>query len=357
MIDFVYEQPETRVVAGEDLVATLADEVRRLGSERAIVIATPSQWEEAGHAAEALGALGVAVFVENAPHVPIEVARRAREKAHDTRANAIVTIGGGNAIGVGKVVALELGIPIIAIPTTYSGSEATPSYGWTEAGVKKISRDDRTLPRTVLYDPALAVSLPPGVSATSGMNALAHLVMALYATDSNPIGDLLGAEGIRVLSRALPAVVAEPKSLNARADAFYGSWLAGSLAGSMLRIGAGGGFHYALCHILGGSFGLGHAEVHSVLLPHSVALVRDADPDATRKIADAMEVADPAHAVYDLAADLGCPQSLGEIGMPEDGLDRVVGMALDAVSSGPRTPTRESVGKLLDAAFRGTRPD
>jgi alcohol dehydrogenase class IV len=119
----------------------------------------------------------------------------------------------------------------------------------------------------------------------------------------------------------------------------------------MLRIGAGGGFHYALCHILGGSFGLGHAEVHSVLLPHSVALVRDADPDATRKIADAMEVADPAHAVYDLAADLGCPQSLGEIGMPEDGLDRVVGMALDAVSSGRRRVSRDAA-RLKPASFR-----
>src|SRR3984957_17194857 len=222
MLNFTYEQLPTRVVFGVGAFDRLAEEVERLGAHRALVLGTPEQREQAEAAAERLGARSVGIYAEAVMHVPIETARAARAEAARLGADCAIAVGGGSTTGLGKAIALESGLPIIAVPTTYAGSEMTPIYGLTENGVKKTGRDRKVLPRTVIYDPLLTLSLPPKIAGPSGMNAIAHCVEGLYAMDGNPIISMFAAEGIRALARSLPIVVADPAYLEARAGAFYG---------------------------------------------------------------------------------------------------------------------------------------
>jgi alcohol dehydrogenase class IV len=348
---FVFDQPAYRVVFGAGAIDQLKVEVERLGARRALVVSTPAELALAHEAARRLGAAAAGLFTDAVMHHPIETVRAARAAAHDLRADCCVTIGGGTTTGTGKAIALETGLPIVAVPTTYAGSEMTPIYGITESGVKKTGRDRRVLPRAVLYDPQLTLSLPPGVSATSGMNAMAHCVEGLYAFDGNPIVTLMAAEGIRALARALPIVVREPANLDARADALYGAWLAGIVLGT-----ASIGLHHKLCHTLGGTFNLPHAEVHTVILPHATAYNRDAAREAMRVAADALGAADAARGIFDLVTRLGAPTSLREIGMPADGLDRAAELATLNQYPNPRPIEYAAVRDLLQHAYDGARP-
>ena len=246
--------------------------------------------------------LSIGVFAEAVMHVPIEIARKAREVASSLNADCCVAIGGGSTIGLGKAIALESGLPIVAVPTTYAGSEMTPIYGLTEGGIKKTGRDRKVLPKTVIYDPTLTLTLPPRIAGPSGMNAIAHCVEGLYAHDGNPIISMFAAEGIRALARSLPAIVKEPQNLEARSDGLYGAWLAGTVLGAVSI-----GIHHKLCHTLGGTFNLPHAEVHTVILPHAVEFNRAAAPEAMRITAEALGAKDAAQGLYDLAVRIGRP--------------------------------------------------
>ena len=269
MQSFILDQPAYRVIFGVGSIERLPDEVRRLGATRALVVSTPAEVKFAEDAAARLRDAAAGLFTGAVMHHPIEVVSAARQRARELDADCYVTIGGGTTTGTGKLIALQTGMPVVAIPTTYAGSEMTPIYGMTEGGVKKTGRDRKVLPRTVIYDPALTVSLPPHVSGPSGMNAMAHCVEALYAHDGNPIVTLMAAEGIRALARSLPAVVKEPENLDTRSEALYGAWLAGIVLGQ-----AAMGIHHKLCHTLGGTFNLPHADVHAVVLPHATAYNR-----------------------------------------------------------------------------------
>jgi maleylacetate reductase len=227
----------------------------------------------------------------------------------------------------------------------------TPIYGFTEGGIKRTGRDRKVVPKTVLYDPTLAVSLPARMSGTSGMNAMAHCVVGLYAENVNPMMQLLAAEGIRALARALPAIVRKPADLDARTDAFYGSWLAGSVL-SMASMS----LHYKICHVLGGTFGLPHGEVHTVVLPQIVGFTRDAAPEAMSIAAAALGADDAARGIYDLAGRIGAPVSLKEIGMPADGLERAAKLSTEAAIYNPRPADYTSVLALLENAYHGRRP-
>jgi maleylacetate reductase len=349
---FVFDQPASRVIFGAGSLNQVAEEVRKLGGARAMVLSTPEQVDQANDVARRLGELSAGVYPEAVMHVPIETARAAREEARRLQADCCVAIGGGSTIGLGKAIALESALPILAIPTTYAGSEMTPIYGLTEAGVKKTGRDRRVLPKTVIYDPELTLTLPPGISATSAMNAIAHCVEALYAHDGNPIISLMAAEGIRALSLAAPVVVSRPDDLAARFKALYGAWLAGKALGS-----ASMGIHHKLCHTLGGTFNLPHAEVHTVILPHATAFNRDAAPDAMRAIAEALGTSDAAGGLYDLAKRLRAPLSLRELGMPEGGIERAARLATQSPYRNPREVEYDGVVKLLSDAWHGIRPE
>jgi len=347
---FTFDQPNYRVIFGVGSIDRLPEEVARLG-KRALVVSTPAELTFAEDAARRLGAAAAGMFTEAVMHHPVEVVRAARERARELDADCYVTIGGGTTTGTGKAIALETGMPVIAVPTTYAGSEMTPIYGLTEAGVKRTGRDRKVLPKTVIYDPTLTVSLPPQVSGPSGINAMAHCVEGLYAFDGNPIVTLMAAEGIRALARSLPIVVSEPRNLDGRSDALYGAWLAGIVLGT-----ASIGIHHKLCHTLGGTFNLAHADVHTVVLPHATAYNRDFAPEAMRIAADALGVSDAAQGIYDLIGRIGAPTSLKQIGMPEDGLDRAATLATQNQYPNPRPIEYGPIRQLLDNAFHGRRP-
>ena len=198
-LQFVYASHPGRVVFGAGALEHLEREIDLLGANRALVLSTPEQQGQAEEVARRLGQRCAGVFARAVMQVPIETARLARAEAARIGADCAIAIGGGSTTGLGKAIALESALPILAIPTTYAGSEMTTIYGITEDGIKKTGRDPRVLPRTVIYDPELTLGLPVGLSAVSGMNAIAHAVEALYAVDANPLISLIAAEGIRAL--------------------------------------------------------------------------------------------------------------------------------------------------------------
>jgi maleylacetate reductase len=352
MRDFVYDQPARRVVFATGAIDRLREEVERLGISRAVVISMPAEQRFAEEAHRQLGDLSAGIYAEVvAQHVPIEMLRKASEDTKALGADGYVAIGGGSTVGVGKGLARETGLPIVAIPTTYAGSEMTSIYGITEAGLKKTGRDPKVLPRTVIYDVNFTLTLPPQISGPSGMNAMAHCVEALYAQDTNPIVVLMAAEGIRALARALPVIVKEPDNVAARSDAQYGAWLSGVSLDS-----AGTAIHHKLCHTLGGSFGMPHAETHTVILPHATAYNREAAPDAMRIAAEALGVTDAAQGIFDLIETIGAPTSLKAIGMPQDGLDKASDIAAKNPYWNPRPIERDAIRELLENAYHGRRP-
>jgi len=351
MRSFAYTQLPGRVVFGVGALAELPREIERLGAKRALVLATPEQQTQAEDVARRLGDRCAGVFPRAVMHVPIETAREARAEARRVGADCAVAIGGGSTTGLGKAIALESSLPILAIPTTYAGSEMTPIYGITEGGQKKTGRDARVLPRTVIYDPALTVGLPVGLSATSGMNAIAHAVEGLYAQDSNPVMSLMAEEGIRALAQGLPRVADKPEDLDARADCLYGAWLCGAVLGAV-----GMALHHKLCHVLGGTWNLPHAETHTVVLPHAAAYNAPAVPEAMRRVARALDAPDAAQGLYDLARSLGAPVALEAIGMPAGELDRAAELATTSPYWNPRAIERAAIRRLLDDAWLGRRP-
>jgi alcohol dehydrogenase class IV len=351
MKDFVYNGLPARVLFGAGTLAKLPEELDRLGAKRALVLSTPEQAESAESVRRALGARAAGLYDKAAMHVPIAIAEDARRVARELGADACVTVGGGSTTGLGKAIALTSTLPILAVPTTYAGSEMTPIYGITEGGAKKTGRDVRVLPKAVIYDPNLTLSLPPGLSAASGMNAIAHAVEALYSHESNPIVSIMAEEGIRALADALPKIMASPSDLAARSDALYGAWLCGVVLGS-----AGMALHHKLCHVLGGSFNLPHAETHSIVLPHAVRYNQDAAPEAMRRIEKAIQAKGAAAGLFDLEKNLGLPLRLADIGMKEADLERAARIATEAPYPNPRKVEYAGVLELLRDAYAGRRP-
>lgn len=333
-------------------MAQLQAEFEALQVRRALVICTPEQEPIARAVADALADQCCGVFPGAVMHVPIEVARKARAYASEIGADSIVAVGGGSTIGLGKAIALESSMPILAIPTTYAGSEMTPIYGLTENGEKKTGRSLKVLPRVVLYDPLLTLKLPIRMSATSGINAIAHCVEALYADNANPITSMMAEDGIRSLARSLPRVADNPEDIEARSDCLYGAWLAGSVLGATSVA-----LHHKLCHTLGGMLNLPHAETHTIILPHAVAYNATAAPQAVARVARALAVTDAAQGLFDLAARLGVPLSLKALGVQAKDMDRVVDAALAAPYPNPRPLEREAIRALLENAYCGHRPD
>jgi alcohol dehydrogenase class IV len=351
MQPFTYVGAPSRVVFGSGVIARVPDEVRALGCRRALVLSTPQQVDAARDLSERLGALSAGMFTEAAMHTPVEITERAMAVVRDTGADCTVALGGGSTTGLGKAIALRTDLPQVVIPTTYAGSEATPILGETKDGLKTTQKSPKILPEVIVYDVDLTLTLPPSLSATSGMNAIAHAVEGLYTQDANPIVSLMAEEGIRALGAALPRIVRDPADLEARSDALYGAWLCGVVLGSV-----GMALHHKLCHTLGGTFDLPHAETHTVVLPHAAAYNAPAAPEAMARAALALGATDAPTALYDLAKRLGAPLALKDIGMPESGLDRATDLAVANPYWNPRPIERTAIGALLDDAFHGRPP-
>jgi alcohol dehydrogenase class IV len=351
MKNFIYQGLPSRVVFGAGSLASLPAEMDALKAQRALVLCSPEQRASGERVAALLGVRSAGIFDRAVMHVPIETAREAREEARRLGADCAVAIGGGSTTGLGKAIALDSGLPIVAIPTTYAGSEMTPIYGITEAGLKKTGKDLRVLPRTVIYDPELSMTLPVGLSVTSGINAIAHAAEGLYSVEGNPVINLMAEEGIAALGRALPRIRADASDPEARSDALYGAWLCGIVLGTV-----GMALHHKLCHTLGGSFNLPHAETHTIVLPHALAYNASAAPEAMVRIRRALGGSSAAQAVYDLARDNGAPVALKDIGMKADDLDKACDIAMSNQYPNPRPLERGAIRQLLQDAFEGVRP-
>ena len=350
--NFAFDGLPMRVVFGEGTLSEVVGEVQRLGARRVLVLCTPEQRDQAAMVSERLGALAVGVFDQATMHTPVTVTEAALAVVREHDVDGVVSVGGGSTIGLGKAIALRTDLPQVAIPTTYAGSEMTPIIGETKDGEKITQRTRKVLPETTIYDVALTLTLPASISATSGMNAIAHAVEALYAEERNPIISLMAEAAIGALARALPVIIEEPQDRAARREALYGAWLCGVALGSV-----GMALHHKLCHVLGGSFDLPHAPTHTVILPHAVAYNAPGAPDAMARVARALGAGEAATGLYDLAKRLNAPLALSAIGMKEDDLERAVTLATARPYPNPRPLETAPLRRLLEDAFFGRRPE
>jgi maleylacetate reductase len=346
---FIYAAAPARVVFGPGRVRELATELDRLGVARVLVACTPGGALRYRAVTDALGMRRACVFARAEPHCRESIAAAALADFSESGADGVVTIGGGSTIGLGKVIAARCKVPLLAIPTTLSGSEMTTLYGMKIGQEKRTWIDVAAQPRTVIYDPDLTSSLPAYETATTGMNCLAHCVEALYPAQPNPIARLIALEGIRVLGRSLIGV-AERNDAESRAAALYGGFIGGLLV-SLVGIG----LHHKICHVLGGHFDVPHGASNSVILPHVVAFNAPAMPGIAADIAGALNGDDPAGSIFDLAARIGAPTSLRQLGVPQSGLRAVAEEVVARGTHNPRPITVQNVTALLMDAWVGHR--
>jgi maleylacetate reductase len=344
---------EVRVVFGPGTLARVAPEAQALGTS--ILLISGRHEAEAADAVSAQLGGALASRIDGVrPHVPVGVASRATVVAREVGANVVVAVGGGSAVGLAKAVALDTGLPIVAVPTTYAGSEMTPVWGKSDASGKTTGRDARVQPAVVVYDPLLTVSMPGDLSAASGMNALAHAIEALYAPDATSTSVAIAEEAIAALVHALPRVVGQPGNVEARSRALRGAWLAGWSLGINTM-----GLHHKLAHVLGGTFKLWHAGVHSALLPQVAAFnapsARTAfDRAATALGAGAAEAVPPA--LFGLARQLGAPTSLASLGLDAGALGAVDWTAAVGTVANPRAFAETDLTHLVERTCRGEEP-
>lgn len=348
---FLFQTMPSRALFGIGEIARLGEEMDRLDAGRVMIACTKGATKRLAPLKEALGSRLIGVFDEAEPHCPQPVAEAALSRFAALGADAIVPFGGGSTLGLGKVVTVRTGRPMVAVPTTYSGSEMTPIYGMKIGDEKRTWRDAAALPKSVIYDPALTVDLPAGLTATTGMNCLAHAVEALYPKEANPIAADLAERCIAALAQGLPGSIDQPSDLAARSQALYGGFLGGLLV-TMVGIA----LHHRICHVLGGHFGVPHGESNSVILPYVVAYNAQAAADAIVAIRRALNASDAAAGVFDLAGRIGAPRSLRDLGMPADGLRRAAEETVATLSYNPRAVTTAEIEELLRAAFHGRPP-
>jgi maleylacetate reductase len=340
-----------RIVFADGALGQLTAEVAALGAERVLLIAGRSG-AVSDRAAELLTGRLAARFGNVRQHVPGDLAAAVADEARRVRADAIVSVGGGSATGLAKICALETRLPVLAIPTTFAGSEMTPVWGRTDGAVKRTGRDTRVLPRTVIYDPLLLAGMPPALAGPSGMNALAHCVEALYVPAADPLTSLSALQGARLIAACLPAMCSAPDADSARA-LLWASCLAGRAYGTV-----GGSLHHSLCHLLGGFAALPHAPTHAVVLPQVVAFLVPSLGPELGQLADALGTSpsDAAGAIWDLGAQCGTPAGLRALGLAEASLPAIADALTERHQSSPRPVSRADALALVTAAWHGERP-
>jgi maleylacetate reductase len=352
MLEFTHDTLPQRVLFGAGSAArNLRAEVERLGGDRLMLIAA-----EADRALADVVAREIApalVWSDVAQHVPIETAAIARSAAAEADVDLVVSVGGGSTTGLAKAIALECRVRIVAVPTTYAGSEATNMWGLTEAARKTTGVDDRVLPVSVIYDAELTTSLPVELSVASGLNGIAHCVDSLWAPRADPINAALAGEGIRALAAGLRVVVADPAGIPGREKTQYGAYLAAVAFAS-----AGSGLHHKICHVLGGTYNLPHAQTHAVMLPYVAAFNLDSAPDASPRLCAAFDSGDGLAGLAELYADLNAPRSLRDLDFDEARIPEAVEIALPAIpTSNPRQVDAAALTALLTAAWKGAPLD
>lgn len=339
MTAFVFDSPPVRVVFAPGAIERVLSETQSLGARRIMIVATPGRRDLVESVRDSLGELNAGIFTEARVHAPEAVVDAALAAAREAGADCLVAIGGGSAIGIAKGIARETSLPIVAVPTTYGGSEMTPIFGMTQGGIKQTGRDPRVQPGIVIYDPELTLSLPAATTANSGMNALAHCMEALYAPDRNALTTAAARQGLLFLFDALPVLADSPLDLPAREAALQGAWLAGFALGRVQM-----GLHHKLCHAIGGLFDLPHAETHAALLPYTCAYNRQALPSNEQDLPERL---------LSLARACGAAMSLSAIGFPANLVAQAAEVATRSEYPNPIAVTRDGVATLLRAAVDG----
>ncbi|MEW5961755.1 MAG: iron-containing alcohol dehydrogenase [Chloroflexota bacterium] len=369
MTGFSYISAAQQVIFGAGALAQLSDAVDRFGRQR-LLLCTLERFQNSGlvtHIEDILGRRLAAVYAQVQPHVPQQQVEAALALAIEHNVDAVIGLGGGSSIGMAKAVSLALEehrtgsparaasptdqplVPVIAIPTTYAGSEMTPIYGVTrvEEGItRKVTvTDARVTPKLILYDPELTLTLPPYMTASTGINALAHCIEAVYSITRNPLSTAAALEGARHITQVLPQAVANGSDLAARTEMLLGAHLA-AVALSTVKMG----LHHGLCHVLGGTAGVPHGLANSIMLPHVMRFNADATAWELAALARAIGVAgnseaesaeQAAQTVYNLVNQIGLPQRLRDVGVAETDLPHLARVALksQAVQNNPKPIT------------------
>lgn len=354
MKKFIYNGLPIDVYFGEDETFRLEEILLEHGYTKPLIITTPNKEKLATSLTENWEQVLFDVYPHAAMHVPIEVANQAVKYATDRNIDCCLAVGGGSAIGLAKIIALKAQIPIIAIPTTYSGSEMTSIYGFTKDNIKTTGRNINVLPKLVIYDPKLTLDLPSEISACSGMNAMAHAIEALYAEHKNPLISLIAIESIKSLKLSLPIIAKNPKDTTARYQSLYGAWLAGTCLGSV-----GMALHHKICHALGGMYNLPHAHTHAIMLAYSVHYNCEADIEAMDRLVELFGVdsrQDLGLFIYHLTASLDINPKLKDIGFPKEGPKHIAKAMCETPSYNPRKYEFNEIRLLLEKAYNGLPP-
>jgi alcohol dehydrogenase class IV len=384
--EFRYTSTAQEIIFGAGSLAKLGDAVAVYGWKRLMLCTSPSLRKN-GTVARIESALGerlVAVFEDVSPHVQMAQVTQALKLADQCAIDAVIGLGGGSPIGMAKAVSMNLeakragievaqarypaeppAIPGIAIPTTYAGSEMTPTYGITQemndGSTRKVTtRDDKVTPKLVIYDPELTLDVPPSVTASSGINALAHCIEALYSIRRNPLSTAAALLGIRYISQSLLRCSQQGDDLEARTQMMIGANLGGQCLATVTM-----GVHHGTCHVLGGTANVPHGIANSIILPHAIRFNLDTVASLIAQAGEAMGIVRDgksdgqvgealAQAVYTLVGQMGLPQRLRDAGVPEELLPKLAENMLKskAVNENPKPVTSvEQAMSLLRAAW------
>lgn len=348
---FTARSAATRVRFGTGIRNAVAEEIEALGASRALILTTSAQASMAEEFAALCGPLAGGAFTDATMHTPVDVSERATAYAQKIGCDVLVAVGGGSTTGLAKAIALRTDLPQIVVPTTYAGSEATAILGQTESGLKTTVTTPKVQPEVILYDAELVATLPVALTVTSALNAMAHAAEGLYARDRSPVSSLMAVEGLRAFHDALPGIVENPGDLAARGETLYGAWLCGTVLGQV-----GMALHHKLCHTLGGTFNLPHAETHAIILPHAIAYNAVAVPELLGPVGQLFGDANPGVALYRFAERLGAPMALRDLGLDETALDTAADLATANPYWNPRPLERKALRDLLQAAYDGDAP-
>ncbi|KPI39544.1 Maleylacetate [Cyphellophora attinorum] len=353
MDPFEYNANPSRVVFGPDSIQKLPDELRRLKLSSPLLLTTPQQVSSGEDLAKILNAASIkpaGTYTNATMHTPSHITNEALEYMKSASADSVVSIGGGSTIGLGKAISVRTGLPHLCIPTTYAGSEMTPILGETQDGKKTTRSDPAILPGTVIYDVNLTMTLPTSLSATSGVNAIAHAVEALYAKNKNPIITMMALEGTKALAESLPTIVEDPSNQAARERAQYGAWLCGVCLGSSAMA-----LHHKLCHTLGGSFNMPHAETHTIVLPHALSYNAPAIPEAMKLLAEVLPGSNgnAVQGLNVLLEKLKVKRALKDYGMKEEDVAKAAQIAVSNQYPNPREIKEEPIKELIRRAWAG----
>jgi maleylacetate reductase len=344
---WVFDSLENRVLFGSGMASEAADELARLGAHRVLLLASKGTIQRNRALVEGLGDRIVAQFDRVEPHCPIETIEAGVTAYRSTKADGVLTIGGGSTIGIAKSLRLHTGGPSLVLPTTYSGSEMTPIYGAKSDGQKRTGRDARAKPQVVIYDPELTFSLPVSETAQTGLNCLAHCLEAYYPQIPNPLASQMATQGIEALFAGLPASVNNPQDRTGRTRALYGAFIGGYLVQLVgIRL------HHRICHILGGRYDIAHGVSNSVVLPYVAAFNEEVILTAAADLPVRLG-APPAKSIQRLARQIGAPLNLRDQGVPRAALREIAAEVLSTRPFNPRPISPPELERLLECAWLG----